>query len=73
MTTMSITPSRDDIETHRLIAWIDSHEPRPEPTIDNKDGTVLVASESVAQDGVITIERDIIPATMQAARDLLGY
>ena len=55
-----------------LIAWIDGHD-RPEPTVDNGDGTLTVATTCVAGDGAVFIERDVIPATMSAARDLLGY
>lgn len=55
-----------------LIAWIDSHD-RPEPTIDNGDGTLTVATSCVDASGRCFIEHDVIPATMSAARDLLGY
>ncbi|GJH22479.1 hypothetical protein CBA19CS22_38075 [Caballeronia novacaledonica] len=54
-----------------LIAWIDSHD-RPEATIDNGDGTLTVSTVCVAN-GASFIERDVIPATLAAARDLLGY
>lgn len=55
-----------------LMRWIDTHD-RPEPTVDNMDGTLTVASVCTDARGVVTIEHDLIPATMQAARDLLGY
>jgi hypothetical protein len=55
-----------------LIAWIDSHD-RPEATVNNGDGTLTVASVCVDAAGVITIAHDIIPATLEAARELLGY
>lgn len=54
-----------------LISWIDRHD-RPEPTIDNGDGTLTVASAYVF-DGAAHIQCDVIPATMPAARALLGY
>jgi hypothetical protein len=60
------------MNTSRLITWIDSHD-RPEPTIDNGDGTVIVASEAILAGGQLVVEREVIPATMSAARDLLGY
>jgi hypothetical protein len=63
----------DEIATRRLMKWIDSHEPRPEPTIDNKDGTLTVSTACVYPGGAIRTVTDVIPATMQAARDLLGY
>jgi hypothetical protein len=55
-----------------LARWIDSHA-RPEPTVNNEDGTLTVASYCIGPDGMRFIEHDTIPATMQAARDLLGY
>lgn len=58
--------------TETLIRWIDSHD-RPEPTIDNGDRTLTVASVLVTSCGVIHIERQVIPATTEAARHLLGY
>jgi hypothetical protein len=66
-------PSNDDLNRQRLITWINSHTPRPEPTVDNLDGTLTVSTECVAKDGSIKVEHDIIPATMRAARELLGY
>lgn len=62
----------DEIQRRRLIAWIDSHH-LPEPTIDNGDGTLTVACESVALDRSVSVEREKIPATLKAARDWLGY
>lgn len=55
-----------------LIKWIDAHLTAA-PTIDNGDGTLTVATPATDQDGNVYIERDIIPATLQAARNLLGY
>lgn len=56
-----------------LIRFIDSHFP-PEPTIDNGDGTLTVASAVVnVNTGASFIELDVIPATLTAARALLGY
>lgn len=59
------------MKTVSLIAWIDHHD-RPEPTVDNGDGTLTVSSVYVGADGPL-VGRDTIPATLQAARDLLGY
>ncbi|WP_208459045.1 hypothetical protein [Paraburkholderia fungorum] len=56
----------------RLIAWINDHD-RPEPTLYNGDGTLTVATVAVDTGGRTFIERDVIPATKRAARDLLGY
>ncbi|HGO6075295.1 TPA: hypothetical protein ACK3Q6_004487 [Burkholderia cepacia] len=61
-----------EIKLRRLIAWIESHDP-PEPTIDNGDDTLTVSCVSVAKGGQTFIEREVIPATMKAARDWLGY
>ncbi|MBA1364068.1 hypothetical protein [Burkholderia gladioli] len=58
--------------TTNLIRWIDSHLP-PEPTRDNGDGTLTVASACVDRAGLLFIEYETIPATLGAARDLLGY
>ncbi|WP_179400676.1 hypothetical protein [Burkholderia guangdongensis] len=60
------------MQTQRLINWIDTHY-RPHPTIDNKDGTLIVFSEEVDAAGVVRVVCDVIPAELQAARDLLGY
>lgn len=54
-----------------LITWIDRHD-RPEPTIDNGDDTLTVASVYCVNDEV-RVQHDVIPATMAAARALLGY
>lgn len=59
------------MKTATLIAWIDQHS-RPEPTRDNGDGTLTVASVYVGADGSF-VGRDTIPATLTAARELLGY
>ena len=55
----------------RLIRWIDTHDTRAQ-TIYNGDGTLTVASPVVV-DSRLTVEHDVIPATISAARDLLGY
>lgn len=55
----------------RLIRWIDEHDTRA-PTIFNGDGTLTVTSTVVCE-GRTAIESDVIPATLRAARDLLGY
>ncbi len=61
------------MSTQALITWIDSHFPA-EPTIDNGDGTLTVASECVnVHTNEVFIEREVIPATMSAARAVLGY
>ncbi|AJW93651.1 putative gp43 (plasmid) [Burkholderia gladioli] len=58
--------------TTDLVSWIDSHQ-LPEATRDNGDGTLTVACATVGRNGDVTIERETIPATLQAARDWLGY
>jgi hypothetical protein len=59
-----------------LIAWIDSHD-RPESTVDNGNGTLTVYSVeltwTLAGERDVEIVSNVIPATMAAARDLLGY
>ncbi len=57
----------------QLARWIDSHYP-PEPTLVNADGslTVSVACTHI-NSSEVTIERDVIPATVKAARAWLGY
>jgi len=52
-----------------LIAWIESHGNR---AIDNGDGTLTVTSIE-CKDGVASEVEDVIPATIIAVRDLLGY
>jgi hypothetical protein len=70
---VSMNAIYDEERVRNLMTWIDSHQPRPEPTLDNKDGTLTVATQcSSVEKGVFT-ERDVIPATMRAARELLGY
>ncbi|WP_321935432.1 hypothetical protein [Paraburkholderia sp. J8-2] len=56
----------------RLIRWIDSHDTRA-PTVFNGDGTLTVTSTVVFAGGLTSIEREVIPATLRAARALLGY
>ncbi|QND94349.1 hypothetical protein SY91_01748 [Burkholderia cenocepacia] len=58
--------------TETLIRWIDSHYTAA-PTIDNGDGTLTVSTVSVDREGRVFTERDTIPATLSAARDLMGY
>ncbi|WP_070106294.1 hypothetical protein [Burkholderia plantarii] len=58
--------------TTNLIRWIDSHHPA-EPTRDNGDGTLTIASHAVDRDNRHFVLRETIPATLAAARDLLGY
>jgi hypothetical protein len=64
------------VNTKNLISWIDTHD-RPSPTVDNGDGTLTVHSVVAARDafGAMYGEviAEVIPATMSAARDLLGY
>jgi len=61
------------MNTKNLIQWIDNHYPA-EPTIDNGDGTLTVASECVnVNTNEVFIELEVIPATMSAARAVLGY
>lgn len=52
-----------------LMRWIDSHD-RPALTrFDTTSGLLHVASVTISADIVV----DTIPATLAAARDLLGY
>ncbi|MDN4571896.1 hypothetical protein DBB29_24875 [Pandoraea cepalis] len=60
------------VDVSRLVKWIDSHYP-PVPTIDNGDGSLTVFVECVPKVGPTYVERSIIPATLKAARDWLGY
>ncbi len=56
-----------------LIRWIDSHYPA-EPTVDNGDGTLTISCECVNTiTGSVFVEREVIPATLAAARAALGY
>lgn len=55
----------------RLMAWIDLHD-RPALTTLNADGTLTVSSIE-CRNGVAHEVQETIPATMAAARDLLGY
>ncbi|MFJ1253405.1 hypothetical protein [Cupriavidus sp. CuC1] len=57
--------------TQNLIRWIDTHD-RPQATVDNGDGTLTVSSVE-CRNGIAHVVQDVIPATMAAARDLLGY
>lgn len=56
-------------QTAALMRWIDSHD-RPEATVySTDDGTLTVCS--ALSDGTLIWE--VIPNSLQAARDLLGY
>jgi hypothetical protein len=63
---------RTAVRVARLIAWVNEHG-CAEPTLYNGDGTLTVACVAVDISGRTFIERDVIPATLSAARDLLGY
>jgi hypothetical protein len=45
----------------------------PEPCTFNGDGTLTVAAVAFDASGRRFVEREVIPATISAARDLLGY
>jgi len=61
-----------------LIHWIDNHDTAA-PTIDNGDGTLTVSSWVVRTNlpeghaDRVFMDREVIPATLSAARDVLGY
>lgn len=55
-----------------LARWIDSHD-RTVPTTINSDGTLTVFSVEISAEGKASVVSDVIPATLKAARDLLGY
>ncbi|RIJ84980.1 hypothetical protein RSP822_18085 [Ralstonia solanacearum] len=59
-----------ELAVAKLMRFINSHG---NPAIDNGDGTLTVTSEVVDVAGIVSTVRDIIPATLSAARDLLGY
>jgi hypothetical protein len=63
---------RTAVRVARLIAWVDGHG-CAEPTLYNGDGMLTVATIAVDISGRAFIERDMIPATLSAARDLPGY
>ena len=57
-------------DTFALMRFISSHG---NPVVDNGDGTLTVTSEAVDRNGVVHFVPETIPATLAAARDLLGY
>jgi hypothetical protein len=63
---------RTAMKVARLMAWIDGHF-GPEPCTFNGDGTLTVAAVAFDASGRRFVEREVIPATISAARDLLGY
>lgn len=63
---------RTAVHIAQLIAWIRNHD-GPESTRYNGDGTITVVSIAVDASGQMFPAHDVIPATMCAARDLLGY
>lgn len=63
---------RTAMNVARLMAWIDGHF-GPEPCTFNGDGTLTVAAVAFDDSGRRYVEREMIPATIGAARDLLGY
>jgi len=52
-----------------VISWIESHGNHAS---DNGDGSLTVTSIE-CKDGIARKIEDVIPATLGAARDLLGY
>lgn len=59
-------------EVIRLMTWIDTHDRPALTTFDADTGTLTVTSIEI-RDGVACEVQDTIPATLSAARDLLGY
>jgi len=55
-----------------LARWIDTHD-RPHPTLINGDGTLTVFSVEIDMFNEPHVVSDTIPATLQDARNLLGY
>lgn len=55
-----------------LMRWIDSHD-RPAATLYDTDTGLLTVASIECRAGVAHEVADVIPATIQAARDLLGY
>ncbi|MFM0257121.1 hypothetical protein [Paraburkholderia sediminicola] len=55
-----------------LARWIDTHD-RPHPTLINSDRTLTVFSVEIDFLGNAHVISDVIPATLQDARNLLGY
>ncbi len=66
------TAYRTAMKVARLMAWIDGHF-GPEPCTFNGDGTLTVAAIAFDASGRRIVERVVIPATIDSARDLLGY
>ena len=64
------------MDATNLIRFIDSHD-RLAPTRDNGDGTLTVHSAVCGRDAwnemYVEVVAEVIPATLSAARDLLGY
>ncbi|MGO4151470.1 hypothetical protein [Cupriavidus sp. YAF13] len=56
----------------RLMAWIDLHDRPALTTFNTADGTLTVTSIE-CHNGVAHEVKETIPATVAAARDLLGY
>lgn len=67
---VKVQPSAADRAVSSLIRFINSHG---NPAVDNGDGTLTVESVAVDRNGKSFLEFDVIPATLHAARDLLGY
>lgn len=55
-----------------LMRWIDSHD-RPSLTRFDVDTGMLIVSSIEIRGGIATEVQETIPATLGAARDLLGY
>lgn len=63
----------DQPKTAALMRWIDSHFLPALTRFDVESGMLIVTCEEVDRNGTVRFVPETIPATLGAARDLLGY
>lgn len=56
-----------------LMRWIDSHQLPASTRFVVETGQLIVVCEEVDASGAVHFVPEVIPATLAAARDLLGY
>lgn len=63
----------DQPKTAALMRWIDSHQLPASTRFVVETGQLIVICEEVDASGAVRFVPEVIPATLAAARDLLGY
>ncbi len=72
-TTLTHNEMLNQPQVANLMRWIDSHFLPAATRFDVETGMLIVVCEEVDRSGVVHFVPETIPATLAAARALLGY